>query len=97
MIKTQFFKIIKVLRTDNATEYLNTKLQSFLKEEGTLTQQSCPYTSEQNGRAERKHRHIFDSVHALLISSSCSERFWGETALTAVYLINHIPSSVLNN
>ncbi|GKV50192.1 hypothetical protein SLEP1_g56905 [Rubroshorea leprosula] len=88
---------VPVLRTDNATEYLGTKLQSFLKEQGTLPQQSCPYTSEQNGRAERKHRHILDSVRALLISSSCPERFWGEAALTTAYLINRIPSSVLNN
>ncbi|GKV01068.1 hypothetical protein SLEP1_g13660 [Rubroshorea leprosula] len=42
-------------------------------------------------------RHILDSVRALLISSSCPERFWGEVALTAAYLINRIPSSVLNN
>ncbi|GKV53176.1 hypothetical protein SLEP1_g59714, partial [Rubroshorea leprosula] len=84
-------------RTDNATEYLGTKLQSFLKEQGTLPQQSCPYTSEQNWRVERKHRHIFDSVRALLISSSCPERFWGKAALTAAYLINRISSSVLNN
>ncbi|GKV43766.1 hypothetical protein SLEP1_g51018 [Rubroshorea leprosula] len=65
--------------------------------DGTLPQQSCPYTSEQNGQAERKHRHILDSVRALLISSSCPEQFWGEAALTAAYLINRIPSSVLNN
>ncbi|GKU98443.1 hypothetical protein SLEP1_g11451 [Rubroshorea leprosula] len=72
-------------------------LDSRTLSEGTLPQQSCPYTSEQNGRAERKHRHILDSIRALLISSSCPERFWGEAALTAVYLINRIPSSVLNN
>ncbi|GKV28306.1 hypothetical protein SLEP1_g37376 [Rubroshorea leprosula] len=77
----------------SASEYLGTKLQSFLKEQGTLPQQSCPYTSKQNGRAERKHRHILDSARALLISSSCPERFWG----AAAYLINRIPSSVLNN
>ncbi|GKU87230.1 hypothetical protein SLEP1_g1668 [Rubroshorea leprosula] len=64
---------------------------------GTLPQQSCPYTSEQNGRAERKHRQILDSVRALLISSSCPKRFWGEAALIAAYLINRIPSSILNN
>ncbi|GKV34357.1 hypothetical protein SLEP1_g42734 [Rubroshorea leprosula] len=45
----------------------------------------------------RGSRHILDSVRALLISSSCPERFWGEVTLTAIYLINHIPSSVLNN
>ncbi|GKV26674.1 hypothetical protein SLEP1_g35932 [Rubroshorea leprosula] len=97
MVKTQFSKIIKVLRTDNATKYLGTKLQSFLKQQCTLPQQSCPYTSEQNGQAEHKHRHILDSVRALLISSSCPERFWCEAALTIAYLINRIPSSVLNN
>ncbi|GKV48181.1 hypothetical protein SLEP1_g55008 [Rubroshorea leprosula] len=42
-------------------------------------------------------RHILDSVRALLFSSSCPERFWCEAALTIAYLINRIPSSVLNN
>ena len=30
---------------------------------------SCPYTSQQNGRAEWKHRHILDVVCTLLISA----------------------------
>ena len=94
MIKTQFFKTNKILRTDNVKEYLDSKLQQFLQTQGTISQRSCPYTSQQNGRAERKHRHILDSVRSMLISSSCPERFWGEAALTAVYVINRIPSSV---
>ncbi|KAA0032344.1 uncharacterized protein E5676_scaffold340G00040 [Cucumis melo var. makuwa] len=64
---------------------------------GTLVQRSCPHTSQQNGRAERKHRHILDSVRALLLSASCPEKFWGEAALTSVYTINRLPSSVLQN
>jgi len=62
-----------------------------------LSEFSCPYTSQQNGRAERKHRHILDSVRAMLISTSCPERAWGEAALTAVHIINRLPSSVLGN
>uniref|UniRef100_A0A2N9GCA0 CCHC-type domain-containing protein n=1 Tax=Fagus sylvatica TaxID=28930 RepID=A0A2N9GCA0_FAGSY len=46
---------------------------------------------------ESKHRHILDSVRAFLISASCPERFWGEAALTAVYTINRLPSSALQN
>ncbi|KAL4038617.1 hypothetical protein IC575_002239 [Cucumis melo] len=45
----------------------------------------------------RKHRHILDSVRALLLSASCPEKFWGEAALTSVYTINRLPSSVLQN
>ncbi|XP_054813382.1 LRR receptor-like serine/threonine-protein kinase FLS2 [Prosopis cineraria] len=49
----------------------------------TISQYSCPYTSQQNGRAKHKHRHILDSTRALLISSCCPERFWGEAAITS--------------
>jgi hypothetical protein len=97
MIKTQFSKTIKVFRRDNAMEYRDSKLLSFLHEQGTLSEFSCPYTSQQNGRAERKHRHILDSVCAMLISASCPKRAWGEAALTAVHIINRLPSSIIDN
>ncbi|KAA0026173.1 Retrovirus-related Pol polyprotein from transposon TNT 1-94 [Cucumis melo var. makuwa] len=97
MIRTQFSCPIKTLRTDNALEYKDSTLLSFLSQQGTLVQRFCPHTSQQNGRAERKHRHILDSVRALLLSASCSEKFWGEAALTSVYTINRLPSSVLQN
>ncbi|TYK03707.1 Retrovirus-related Pol polyprotein from transposon TNT 1-94 [Cucumis melo var. makuwa] len=97
MIRTQFSCPIKTLRTDNALEYKDSTLLSFLSQQGTLVQRSCPHTSQQNGRAERKHRHILDSVRAFLLSASCPEKFWGEAALTSVYTINHLPSSVLQN
>ncbi|KAL0546824.1 hypothetical protein IC582_016742 [Cucumis melo] len=61
MIHTQFSCPIKTLRTDNALEYKDSTLLSFLSQQGTLVQRSCPHTSQQNGRAERKHRHILDS------------------------------------
>uniref|UniRef100_A0A2N9EVF0 Integrase catalytic domain-containing protein n=1 Tax=Fagus sylvatica TaxID=28930 RepID=A0A2N9EVF0_FAGSY len=97
MISTQFSKTIKIFRTDNAMEYRDSQFLDFIHTQGTLIQRSCAGTSQQNGRAERKHRHILDSVRAFLISASCPERFWGEAALTAVYTINRLPSSALQN
>ncbi|KAL0541716.1 hypothetical protein IC582_021771 [Cucumis melo] len=97
MIRTQFSCPIKTLRTDNALEYKDSTLLSFLSQQGTLVQRSCPHTSQQNGRVERKHLHILDSVRALLLSASCPKKFWGEAALTSVYSINRLPSSVLQN
>ncbi|TYK08350.1 putative mitochondrial protein [Cucumis melo var. makuwa] len=95
MIRTQFSCPIKTLRTGNALEYKDSTLLCFLSQQGILFQRSCPHTSQQNGRAERKHCHILDSVHALLLFAS--EKFWGEVALTSVYTINRLPSSVLQN
>jgi len=97
MIQTQFSKPIKVLRADNAMEYKESSLLSFLQSQGTISQYSCPGTSPQSGRAERKHRHILDTVCTLLISAKCQERFWGEAAFTAIYTINRHPTPILNN
>ena len=97
MIKTQFSYTIQTLRTDNAMEYQDSTLLQFLASQGTVVQRSCPYTSQQNGRAERKHRHILDSVRAQLLSASCPEKFWGEATLTAVHTINCLPTLVLGN
>ena len=97
MIQTQLSKVIKVFRQDNVMEYRDSKLLSFLSEQGILSEFSCPYTSQQNSRAERKHRHILDLVRAMLISASCPERAWGEAALTTIHIINRLPSSVLGN
>ncbi|RVW56960.1 Retrovirus-related Pol polyprotein from transposon TNT 1-94 [Vitis vinifera] len=54
-------------------------------------------TSQQNGRAERKLRHILDTVRALLLSAKIPAPFWGEASLHAVHAINRIPSTVIHN
>ncbi|GFS41192.1 hypothetical protein Acr_00g0072940 [Actinidia rufa] len=75
----------------HSDEYKQTEFLNILKQNGTLPHSSCPGTSQQNGRAERKLRHILDTGRALLISASVTESFWGEAALTAVYTINRTP------
>ena len=52
MIETQFNRTVKVFQSDNAQEYNDKFFLSFLDSHGTLPQWSCPYTSQQNGRAE---------------------------------------------
>jgi hypothetical protein len=56
-------------------EYRDSSLFQFLNKHSTVVQRSCPYTSQQNAKAERKHHHILDSVRAFLISVSCPENF----------------------
>jgi hypothetical protein len=92
MNQTQFSQTIKVFRSNNAQEYNNKSFLSILDSNGTLPHHSCPYTSQQNGHAQCKLHHILDVIHTLLISASVPKRFWGEAALTAVYIINRLPS-----
>lgn len=59
MIQTQFSRSIKIFRSDNAMEYRESSFLVTLKQNGTIPHHSCPSTFQQNGCAERKHRHIF--------------------------------------
>jgi hypothetical protein len=52
---------------------------------------SCPYTSQQNGKAERILRTTNDCVRTLLIHSAAPLPFWAEALATATYLINRRP------
>ena len=97
MVETQFSKRIKTFRSDNALEYTQYAFQTLLHSYDTVHHLTCPGTSQQNGRAERKLRHIFDTVRALLLSAKVLAPFWDEAALNVVHEINRIPSAVIHN
>ncbi|WVZ80042.1 hypothetical protein U9M48_027557 [Paspalum notatum var. saurae] len=54
LIKNKFGSTIKVLRSDNGTEYVNHEFEQFLTSNGIGHQTTCVNTLEQNGVAERK-------------------------------------------
>ena len=96
MIETQYNSKIQILRTDNGTEFFNQRLDSFLLKRGMLHQSSCIITPQQNGVSERKNRHLLEVSRALLFTANVPKHFWGDAILTACYLINRMPSRVLN-
>ena len=64
---------------------------------GILHQTSCTHTAQQNGVAERKNRHLIETTRTLMLHGNIPVRFWGDAVLTACYLINRMPSTVLDN
>ncbi|KAA0039229.1 putative polyprotein [Cucumis melo var. makuwa] len=59
-------------------------------------QNSCAYTPQQNGVAERKDHHLLEVAHSLMLSTSLPSYLWGDAILTAAHLINRMPSSILH-
>jgi hypothetical protein len=51
------------------------KLNSFFKQVGIMHRVSCPHAHQQNGSAERKHRHIVEVGLALLATTSMPLKF----------------------
>ena len=66
-ISTQYSITPKVIHTNNALEFVQTALEEHCASLGIIHQTSCPYTSQQNGVAERKHRHLLDMACTLLV------------------------------
>jgi hypothetical protein len=95
MIRTYFDTSIRVFRADSTGEYHSNALCQVLTEQGTLAQFFCHDTHAQNGVAKHKHRHLIETIHALMIASSIPPHFWAETISIVTYLINIQPSSTL--
>ena len=84
-VDNQFSTRIKVFRSDSGGEYMSHQFQTYLQKHGILSQRSCPYTSQQNGVAERKNRRLLNTVCSLFLESSVPAKFWPEAVATTVH------------
>lgn len=94
-LKKQFAVCVKIIRSDNGKEFFNSQCNALFSSLGIIHQSCCPYTPQQNGVVAIKHRHILEVARAFMFQSGVPHKFWGDCVLTAVYLINKLPSSVL--
>lgn len=92
LVECRFDRKILALQTDWGGEYQC--LNSFFQRIGISHYVSCPHTHQQNGAAERKHRHIVEVGLSLLAHAGMPLKFWDEAFLTAAYLINRLPTPV---
>ncbi|WVZ54995.1 hypothetical protein U9M48_005716 [Paspalum notatum var. saurae] len=86
-VSTQFGLTIKAVQCDNGREFDNNASRSFFLTHGVQLRMSCPYTSAQNGKAERMIHTTNDAMHTLLFQASLPARFWAESLHTATYLL----------
>ncbi|XP_029130776.1 exocyst complex component SEC15A [Cajanus cajan] len=74
----------------NGNEYIN-EVSIYLQNSSLF------FPPKQNGVAERKNRHLVETARTILLHHKVPLRLWGDAILTAYYLINRMPSSVLSN
>ena len=74
---------------------IETNFLPYLAQHGIQFRHPCPHTHPQNGRAERKHRHIVEVGLCLLAHAHMPLDFWWEAFSAAVFFINRTPSVVL--
>jgi IS30 family transposase len=95
MVTNQFGAKVKIIRSDNGTEYVNNEFASYCSDQGIIHQTTCPGTPPQNGVAERKNRHLLEVARSLMFQMNVPKYLWSEAVMTAAYLINRMPSRIL--
>ena len=83
---------IKILIIDCGGEYTDTDFQKYCSSNGIFHQFSCPHTPQQNGIAERKHRHIVETALTLISQSSLPLSYWPYAFASSIFLINRLPT-----
>ena len=91
----QFLLQIKTFKSDGGGKFTSNEFKAYLSNHGIAHHISCPYTPQQNGVVEMKHRHIIETAIALLSQASLSYSFWTFAVQTAISLINVLSTSVL--
>lgn len=96
-VENMMSSMTKALQYDGSGEFMSTHFQIFLESNGITHRVSCLHTPEQNGVAERKHRHIAEMGLTLLAIAKMPLQYWVEAFNTVVFLINRLPTKILKN
>ena len=79
---------VKILRSDNGTEFKNSQMNEFCKYKGISHQFSAPGTPQQNGVVERKNRTLIEAGRTMLEEANLPTYFWKEAINTACFTQN---------
>lgn len=96
MVENQFQPKVQKVRTENGDEFLNSSLDKYFHDKGILHKKTCAYAPQENGVVERKHKHLLKVTRVLLFQAHLPKVFWAYCVLTTTYLINKMPTLVLN-
>uniref|UniRef100_M4DMN8 Integrase catalytic domain-containing protein n=1 Tax=Brassica campestris TaxID=3711 RepID=M4DMN8_BRACM len=94
LVENQFGRKIQIFQSDGGGEFVNTQFSSHLTTCGIQHFLSCPHTPEQNGMAERKHRHLIELGLSMMFEAKLPQNLWVEALFTANFLSNLLPTAV---
>jgi hypothetical protein len=81
---------LKVIRSDNVTEFRNASFDEFCLEHGIDQQFFAPRVPQQNGVVERKNCTLAEMARMMLDEHRTPRRFWADAISTTCYISNWI-------
>nr|GEV16671.1 hypothetical protein [Tanacetum cinerariifolium] len=89
-IENQLSLKVKVIRSDNGTEFKNNDLNQLCGMKGIKREFSVPRIPQQNGIAKRKNKTLIEAAKTMLAYSLLLIPFWAEAVNTTCYVQNRV-------
>ena len=89
-IQNEFETTIKRVRSDNGSEFKNTRIDELCDEFGIRHQFLAKYTRQSNGLVERKNRTLIDIARSMLSEYNVNQSFWAKAINMACYCSNRL-------
>ncbi|GKB29686.1 putative ribonuclease H-like domain-containing protein, partial [Tanacetum coccineum] len=89
-IENQLDYKVKVIRSDNETEFKNSVMNQLCEMKGIKREFGVARTLQQNGVAERRNRTLIEAARTMLVDSKLPTTFWAEAVNTACYVLNRV-------
>jgi hypothetical protein len=97
LVEKQSGHQIQKLKTYNGGQYVNNIFTIYCTTKGIQMQHTVPYTSQQNGVAERKNRTLKEMANCMIQSKCLSLKYWVEAINCENYIVNYTPTKALKN
>nr|GEW03047.1 putative ribonuclease H-like domain-containing protein [Tanacetum cinerariifolium] len=89
-IENQINLKVKIVRSNNGTEFKNQDLNQFCETKRIKREFSVARNPQQNGIAERKNMTLIEAARTMLADSLLPIPFWAEAVNTACYVQNRV-------
>jgi hypothetical protein len=87
-LNNEHSNFLKVIHSDNGTEFRNISFNQFCLEHGVDQQFFTPCVPQQNGVVERKNRALVEMARTMLDEHRTPRCFWADAINTACYISN---------
>ena len=87
-IHNEFETTIKRVRSDNGSEFKNTRIDELCDDFGIIHQFSVKHTPQSNGLVERNNTTLIDMARSMLSEYNVSQSFWAEAINIDCYCSN---------
>ena len=96
MVENESRRKLKMVRSNRGGEFTSGEYNSYYKSHEIKRQKPTPHTPKENTVAECKMHIIIEMARSMIKVKDLLKGFWAEACNTAVYILNHRYTKVVN-